>query len=180
MKGFYIYMFLNKENQPLYIGLTTNLIGRIEDNHFKLVSTGLDESCLNEISNILYHECLSSEDMKIKERFLINKLNPKYNISFNSNNEFSFDINIDWYSYDEFETRMRLKKYEKFSLEIQNILLSQDSLDYSKTTNAKISNEANNLLKRISFSSGIPGYKIISSLIIDFYNKHIEDFRIEV
>ena len=34
MKGFFIYMFLDQEETPLYIGQSINLINRIEKQHF--------------------------------------------------------------------------------------------------------------------------------------------------
>lgn len=35
MKGNYIYMFLSETEEPLYVGISINLVNRIETQHFK-------------------------------------------------------------------------------------------------------------------------------------------------
>ncbi len=99
MKGHFVYMFLNEKEEPLYIGISTNLTTRIEIQHFKSLYGNLSQECVEETHNILYHIALSGDDMKIKERYLINTLNPKYNIKMNNENKFSFTIDIDWKLY---------------------------------------------------------------------------------
>jgi excinuclease UvrABC nuclease subunit len=104
MKGYFVYMFLNEKEEPLYIGLSTNLTTRIEVQHFKSSNGNLSQECIEETYSILYHTALSIDDMKIKERYLINTLNPKlYNNKMNNENKFSFTIEIDWklYSIDK-------------------------------------------------------------------------------
>ena len=103
MKGYFVYMFLNEKEEPLYIGLSTNLTTRIEVQHFKSSNGNLSQECINETYKILYHSALSADDMKIKERYLINILNPKYNSHMNKDSKFSFTIDIDWklYSIDK-------------------------------------------------------------------------------
>ncbi|WP_445711619.1 GIY-YIG nuclease family protein [Flavobacterium sp.] len=96
MKGFFVYMFLDNLENPLYIGISINLINRIETQHFKSTSGNLSQDCIFETNRILYHQAISLDDMKIKERYLINKLTPKYNEKMNNNNKFTFDIDIDW------------------------------------------------------------------------------------
>lgn len=66
----------------------------------------------------------------------------------------------------------------KFSSSVKKTLQKNNELEYSDTTNTKISNEANKALKIMSLSSGVSGYKIISSLISEFYNKHQEEFKL--
>ena len=80
MKGNYIYMFLSETEKPLYIGISINLVNRIETQHFKSSNGNLSLECIHETDRILYHQAVSSDDMKVKERYLINKLNPKYNV----------------------------------------------------------------------------------------------------
>jgi hypothetical protein len=96
-------MFLNDQEEPLYIGISINLTTRIEEQHFKSLNGNLSQECINETHSILYHSALSQDDMKIKERYLINTLNPKYNNKMNNDNKFSFTIEIDWklYSIDK-------------------------------------------------------------------------------
>lgn len=103
MKGYFVYMFLNEKEEPLYIGISTNLITRIEVQHFKSSNGNLSQKCIEETYSILYHTALSCDDMKIKERYLINTLNPIYNSKMNNENKFSFTIDVDWklYSIDK-------------------------------------------------------------------------------
>lgn len=103
MIGYFVYMFLNEKEEPLYIGISTNLTTRIEVQHFKSSNGNLSQECIEETHSILYHTALSIDDMKIKERYLINTLNPKYNDKMNNENLFSFTIDIDWklYSIDK-------------------------------------------------------------------------------
>ncbi|WP_454059254.1 GIY-YIG nuclease family protein [Elizabethkingia ursingii] len=96
MEGFFVYMFLDKDETPLYIGRSINLIKRVEKQHFLSQYGNLSDECLQLTKKVLYHECLSSEDMKIKERYLINTLEPYYNDKLNNKNRFSFTIDINW------------------------------------------------------------------------------------
>lgn len=107
----YVYMFLNEFEEPLYIGISTKLIQRIETQHFKAKSGNLSKGCIEETHKILYHKATSADDMKIKERYLINTLNPKYNSKMNNGNNFNFSISVDWEEY-KFNKEELLKKRE--------------------------------------------------------------------
>lgn len=76
------------------------------------------------------------------------------------------------------EPKKEIDALAKFSPAVKKILQKNNDLEYSDTTNTKISNEANRALKIISLSSEVPGYKVMSSLILDFYNKHSEEFKL--
>jgi excinuclease UvrABC nuclease subunit len=82
-KAYHLYMFLDKDENPLYIGISKNLTTRIETQHFKSLNGNLSQECIDETYSILYHIAFSEEDMKLKERYLINTLNPKYNKTMN-------------------------------------------------------------------------------------------------
>lgn len=99
MKGYFVYMFLGVDDNVLYIGSSIHLVKRIEQQHFLSQHGNLSEECILESHKILYHQGVSSDDMKIKERYLINILEPKYNNKLNNNNKFSFTIDIDWKLY---------------------------------------------------------------------------------
>jgi len=99
MIGYFVYMFLNEKEEPLYIGISKNLKTRIEAQHFKSETGNLSQECIAETHSVLYHSAVSIDDMKIKERYLINTLNPKYNDKMNNENKFSFTIDIDWKLY---------------------------------------------------------------------------------
>lgn len=134
----YIYMFLSETEKPLYIGISINLVNRIETQHFKSSNGNLSLECIHETDRILYHQAVSSDDMKVKERYLINKLNPKYNVKMNNNSKFSFDIDnvFDWklYSLDKEEilkkrTNKPLNNYMK---------LKNHNHDFTNGKNIKI------------------------------------------
>ena len=112
MIGFFIYMFLDEEEKPLYIGQSINLINRIEKQHFLSEYGNLSEECILKTKQVLYHECISADDMKVKERYLINTLSPEFNISLNNKSRFSFSIEIDW-KYLSLNTEKLLEKKEE-------------------------------------------------------------------
>lgn len=90
----YIYKFLSEEQEVLYIGITGNIKSRINTQHFR--SSGhLSDDCYNEAKAVIYHECVSRDDAKIRERYLINLESPKYNSKMNNSNAFGFTID-DW------------------------------------------------------------------------------------
>lgn len=93
---FFVYRFLNENQETLYVGKTKNLTGRIRSTHFTN-SGHLPDECYNETAIVVYSQCLSESDMTIQERYLINTLNPKYNDKLNRSDAFGFTINcFDW------------------------------------------------------------------------------------
>jgi hypothetical protein len=112
MKGYFVYMFLDIDDNVLYIGSSIHLVVRIEKQHFLSQHGNLSEECILESHKILYHQGVSSDDMKIKERYLINILEPKYNNKLNNNNKFSFTIDIDWKLYS-LDTESLIEKRQK-------------------------------------------------------------------
>lgn len=96
----YVYMFLNEFEEPLYIGISKKLATRIETQNFKGKSGNLSKECIEETHKILYHQATSADDMKIKERYLINTLNPKYNNKMDNGNNSNFSISFDWLEYE--------------------------------------------------------------------------------
>jgi predicted GIY-YIG superfamily endonuclease len=130
MKNYCVYMFLDVEENPLYIGLSENLATRIEVQHFKTSTGNLTQECIEKTSRVLYHKAESIDDMKTKERYLINTLNPKYNIKMNNKSRFSFTIDIDWKLYsldlDNINTKKSLKT-ESFKNKLINHKLEDDT-----------------------------------------------------
>ena len=93
---FFVYKFLDANQETLYVGKTKNLTGRIRSTHFTN-SGHLPDECYNETTIVVYSQCLSESDMTIQERYLINTLNPRYNDRLNRSDTFSFTINcFDW------------------------------------------------------------------------------------
>ncbi len=109
MSKFNVYMFLNQIEEPLYIGISKTLTVRIEKQHFISKSGNLSKECIEETYKILYHQATSADDMKIKERYLINTLNPKYNDKMNNGNDFDYPIPVKWEVY-EFKKEELLKR----------------------------------------------------------------------
>ena len=94
---YYIYKFLNESNEIIYIGITNDLLKRMKYQHFSGYGH-LPSECYENTKNIEIHECLSKEDANIRERYLVNTLSPKYNITYNNKNRFSFRLNEwNWY-----------------------------------------------------------------------------------
>ena len=123
-------MFLNKKEEPLYIGISTNLTTRIEVQHFKSSNGNVSELCIKETHNILYHVALSADDMKIKERYLINILNPKFNKSMNNKNSFEFKIDIVWKNYDlkiENSKMYKSRKSREISVLNSNLIFERNN-----------------------------------------------------
>lgn len=87
----YVYQFLDANKQAMYVGITCNLKGRLRAQHF--TSNGhLPKECYQETEFVMYSECISPDDAKIRERYLINILAPKFNDKMNNGSKFSFTI----------------------------------------------------------------------------------------
>lgn len=126
MIGYFVYMFLDEDEDVLYIGSSIHLVKRIESQHFLSQHGNLSEDCILETHKVLYHQGVSESDMKVKERYLINTLAPKHNNKMNNNDIFSFAIdNIDWKLYSlDFEGLIE-KRYKK--IEIINHSFNENS-----------------------------------------------------
>ena len=97
----YVYRFLNKYDEIIYIGKTENLVIRL-NNHF---SNGhLPQECYDETVKIEFLAMISTVLMDIKEIYYINLYKPKYNTEYIVNEEpiiikdFKYDI---WEEYDK-------------------------------------------------------------------------------
>lgn len=109
---YYIYKFLDKEQNDLYVGITNDIKRRITQEHF--TNRGhLGYSCYTEVEYVVYSKCYSKDDARIKERYLINKLNPKYNIIHKNYSMFNFEINDFQWIYMPFDKEKFLKSIEK-------------------------------------------------------------------
>lgn len=131
----YLYMFLNKNEEPLYIGISKNLTTRIETQHFKSKFGNLCKECIEETYKILYHQATSEDDMKIKERYLINTLKPKYNNKMNNKKSFDYKIQINWQQYEFKKEELLEKRYKnetKQHLKFRNYNYDFESQDYLK------------------------------------------------
>lgn len=83
MNKYCIYKHINKNNEIIYIGLTSNLKQR-QCKHLK------ESQHKQEIFRIEYAECQNKTAMILYEQYYINKYNPKYNKKDKRNDDVSF------------------------------------------------------------------------------------------
>ena len=79
---YYVYRFLDKDNNIIYIGKTNNLNRRMTGQHFSHRGH-LTRECYVETEKIEYSQYKSSNMMSVYEIFLINRHTPRYNQEFN-------------------------------------------------------------------------------------------------
>lgn len=107
---YYIYKFLDKNQKDIYIGITNDIKRRINQQHFTNFGH-LSESCYDETEYVIYSKCRSYDDARIKERYLINKNNPKYNLIHKNKSEFCFEINdFEWFYIPFDKNKLKNKK----------------------------------------------------------------------
>lgn len=151
MKGYFVYMFLDDNEEVLYIGISIHLVNRIESQHFLSQHGNLSEECILQTHKVLYHQCLSDSDMKIKERYLINTLVPKYNNKMNQNDRFSFVIdNINWKLYS-IDNEGLNEKRKVLSSKNYKISLKNHKIDFTINSNLTINNLDNLWILGFSF-----------------------------
>lgn len=131
MIKYYIYRFLNENNEVIYIGRTNNIVSRIAT-HFS--SQGhLPQECYDEVKRVDYLELKTKNDMKIKELYYISKYKPifnthdKYDVSFGIN-----ELTDAWILFER-------KKIDAFVQEA-NRLIEEDN---KKTEEIKLLNLRN-------------------------------------
>jgi hypothetical protein len=71
--SFIVYKFINKNNEILYIGKTT------QELHIRIHQHKKDKSWFDEVFKIYYIECQDELEMKIFELYYINEIKTKYN-----------------------------------------------------------------------------------------------------
>lgn len=103
----YVYRFLNKNNEIIYIGKAKNLNFRIKNHKH------LPKECYNEINKIEYIKLNNCDESSIYERYLINKINPKYNTQYNNESSFSFELpELKWIEFTENKKKCVKKQYK--------------------------------------------------------------------
>lgn len=97
--SYYVYKFLDTNNNIIYIGQTNNIRRRIEQEHFTSMGH-LTQECYKNTNKVEYVELNNGDEMNIYERYLINIYNPKYNKALNNKSRFSFELpELDWKTY---------------------------------------------------------------------------------
>lgn len=173
---YYIYKFLNKEQEDIYIGITNDIKRRINQQHFTSVGH-LDEECYKETEYVVYSKCTSKDDAKIKERYLINKINPKYNYTYSNNNEFKFIIDDFQWTYIPFNKEKffkSIKESKKRKEDSENICIDISSIEIPDNVvnvfaSAKLNKQDINLIK----TNGLD-YKLVFRFkgTFDYYKIH--------
>lgn len=91
----YVYRFLNKYDEVIYIGKSKDVMKRLKQHkHLSLV-------CYLETEKIQCTKLKNNDESSIYERYLINKISPKYNREYSNNSKFSFELpEIEWSDVD--------------------------------------------------------------------------------
>jgi len=134
---FYIYKFLNQHEVPIYIGITGNITRRIQKEHFG-VTGHLSDECYSRVSKVLYSKCVSEDDAKVKERYLVNKLSPQYNTQMNNGSLFSFNMpDFEWLRIPFYKIGL-IKTDKKNKIKLNNINLSCEHKSHKSLKNGSI------------------------------------------
>lgn len=99
--NYYIYKFVDINDEIIYIGKSKNILNRISQ-HFK--KGHLQEECYTNTKKIYYHAFNTQMDMDVYEIYYINKYLPKYNTEFKPKSTTTSDIynmltDIEWNEY---------------------------------------------------------------------------------
>ena len=123
-EGNFVYMFVDKEDQILYVGKTKNIKTRV-DTHLREKKK---EDWNKRIDKVYFLEKISAADMNTIESYLIGLLDPIYNADGKTNSRHSFEMEIPIFSrvslehhYNLFFTTSRnlyFVKDDKINLEI--------------------------------------------------------------
>ncbi len=101
---FYVYRFLDVENQIIYVGKTNNIKNRMRQHFGK--NGHLSEECYEQVSLVECIELDSESDMSVLELYFINKWKPVYNSSNKYSSTMSIEIdesNFCWESLEQME-----------------------------------------------------------------------------
>ncbi|WP_162985713.1 GIY-YIG nuclease family protein [Virgibacillus halodenitrificans] len=74
----YIYRFLNKNREIIYIGSTKNIYNRISNQHFSN-SGHLEPKQYSQVDIVEYAKVSESSDRLLLENYLITKIKPPFN-----------------------------------------------------------------------------------------------------
>lgn len=163
MSKYKIYKHLNKEDECIYVGLTTNMKGRQSSHrqsaHWDEVHTILEADTKNKTAMILY------------EQYYINKLQPKYNKKDKRGDDVSFLLGLE---------ELEFKEYWKRPRKQQRIVATTD-FKISPTVDDKLSNNLLLLFECLSKKPFIRNnsikYYTYAREQIDFYHISAKDYK---
>lgn len=159
MKSNFVYIFLDENENVLYVGESTSLIEKEGGQDFIDQNEDFSIECSNKIKMILYHECLSEVDMKVRKNFLINSFQPKHNVKLNHQTKFLFSVDFDW-------------KY--LSINIESLFLKEDTVEIKecsytqKLENFQLSIQKTNTVTNPIYKGSIPRYLSLDYIKLEF------------
>lgn len=150
---FYLYRFVDKKGNIIYIGRTNDIRRRIIKEHFTS-NTHLPNQCYLDTAKVEYTEIINESEEVAYEAVLINQIKPKYNTQFNDNANFDIVLpKMDWKPFKwDFNEQMEIMKS-----------LKQDTVSFSDLANYKIIRLGNNVNKNY-IRWGFPDVDISSIL----------------
>ena len=98
---FYVYRFLDVENQIIYVGKTNNIKNRMRQHFGK--NGHLPEECYEQVSLVECIELDSESDMSVLELYFINKWKPVYNSSKKYSSIMSIEIDESSFCWESIE-----------------------------------------------------------------------------
>ena len=122
----YVYRFLDKDNNTIYIGKTCRKLDTRIEEHF----TGkghLDKSCYKSTCRIEYLKFKTDADSLLVETYLINKYRPMYNKANKSNyagQTIKLNIKEDWKLYRQLRPSRKSNKSDLFKKAITNLAIA--------------------------------------------------------
>ncbi|MBS4539813.1 GIY-YIG nuclease family protein [Clostridium sp. D2Q-11] len=146
---YYIYRFLDNNDNILYIGRTNDIDRRILKEHSTSLGH-LPSECYQSIEKIQYSEFKNESEEIAFEAILINKTKPKYNIQFKDEGNFEIDLPVfEWkdyvFPYDGYLKYLKNRKnsiqdikdlilHEVANIGIDNDFLTTGYLDFDERT----------------------------------------------
>lgn len=132
--SFFLYRFMDIDNNIIYIGRTNDIKRRILKEHFS-DNTHLPKECYLETVRVEYTEIINESEEVAYEAILINQHRPKYNIQFKDFGKFEIDIpNFIWKEFEwEYKNQLEWLKLKKNTLINANDVL----LNYMERENVK-------------------------------------------
>lgn len=121
---YFLYRFLNENNDVIYLGRTNDIRRRILKEHFTN-NTHLCLECYKETHRVEYTQIKNESEEFAFEAILINKIRPKYNTQFKDNAEFNFTLpEFKWIEFEwNFDGQLELMKKLKCSTQSLHDLL---------------------------------------------------------
>lgn len=145
---YYVYKFLNKDGDIIYIGKTQKLKNRMMQQHFTL-NSHLYSGVYFQTEKVMAAELISHEEMDIYERYLINIHSPRHNTRMKNNDAFSFELPaLNWeeipFSTSKMEKQL-MREIEKAMIETSPI--SQSEIEQMEDSDANIQTERDEVNK---------------------------------